>query len=276
MTRRVVDAWMQVPPEGFFSNSMFASLRRWMNTGENGMDRSLATALGDLEKGGVACGLISAWSSPSGWMISNDFVAESVRASGGKLVGVGSADLYDPMGVVEEVERCKERGFKAMRVLPWVWNLPPNHRLFYPLYVACTQHRMPFCTQIGHTGPLRSSEPGRPIPYLEDVLLEFPDLQVVGGHVGVPWIGEVLSLLHKFPNFYIDTSAYKLQRLPEELVAYMKSRSGRHRVMFGTNYPMISPEASLQGLKELGLDDETTELFLRGNATRVFGLAAPP
>jgi len=75
---------------------------------------------------------------------------------------------------------------------------------------------VPFCLQVGHTGPLMSSEFGRPIPYLEHVLLEFPDLVVVGGHIGAPWTQEIISLATKFPNLYIDTSAYKAKRYPAD------------------------------------------------------------
>ena len=69
---------------------------------------------------------------------------------------------------------------------------------------------------IGHSGPLRASEPGRPIPYLDNVALEFPDLRIVGGHIGVPWLGEMISLATKYPNVYIDTSAYTARRYPRE------------------------------------------------------------
>jgi hypothetical protein len=131
-------------------------------------------------------------------------------------------------------------GFVGLRIVPWLWNLPPNDRRYYPVYVACVELGVPFCTQIGHTGPLCPSEPGPPIPYLDDVLLEFPDLVVVGGHVGYPWIDEVISLATKYPNFYVDTSAYAVHRLPAALVDYMRGR-GRTRVLFGTNYPMLTP-----------------------------------
>ena len=158
-----------------------------------------------------------------------------------------------------------------MRVVPWLWDLPPNDRRYYPIYVACVEAGVPLCTQIGHTGPLCRSEPGRPIPYLEDVLLDFPELVVVGGHVGYPWIDEVISLAHKFPNFYVDTSAYALHRLPPDLVSFMKNE-GRSRVMFGTNWPMLSPKRCLKALDRLELPDEAREMFLGGNAQRVFGL----
>ena len=145
------------------------------------------------------------------------------------------------MEAVREIRRCVlELGFKAIRVLPWLWEAPPTDRRFYPVYVACCDLGVPFCTQIGHTGPLRPSETGRLIPYLEQVLLDFPELVVVGGHVGFPWLDEVVSLTMKFPNFHVDTSAYALHRLPPAFVDYMKG-PGRSRVLFGTNWPMLSP-----------------------------------
>ena len=236
-------------------------------------DWPLELTLGALDQAGVQIGLISAWSSPTGWMISNDEVAAAVEAAPDRLVGIGSVDLFDSMEAVREVRRCAERGFRGIRVLPWVWGLPPNDRRFYPVYAACVDQGLPFCTQIGHTGPLRSSEPGRPIPYLEDVLLDFPELTVVGGHVGQPWMDEVFSLLRKFPNFFVDTSAYKLTRLPPALIDFIRG-SGRGRVLFGTNFPMLTPAACLQGLNDIGFDEETKTCFFESNARRVFSLTA--
>ena len=74
--------------------------------------------------------------------------------------------------------------------------------------------------QVGHTGPLMPSEFGRPIPYLDDVAREFPDLKIVGGHVGFPWTNEMLALAMKYPNVCIDTSAYVCKRYPQELVRH--------------------------------------------------------
>ena len=108
---------------------------------------------------------------------------------------------------------------------------------------------------------------------MDEVLLDFPELVVVGGHVGYPWIDEVLSLATKYPNFHVDTSAYAVHRLPAALVDFMRGR-GRTRVMLGTNWPMLSPERALAKLDDLGLDDEARALYLGGNAERVFFGAA--
>ncbi len=115
------------------------------------------------------------------------------------------------------------------------------------------------------------SETGRPIPYLEDVLLDFPELVVVGGHVGFPWIDELISLTVKFPNFYVDTSAYAVHRLPLNFIEYMKS-VGSKRVMFGTNWPMLSPSQCLKHLESLELSEHQKNAFLYENAHRIFNL----
>lgn len=268
---KIVDAWMQHPTQRFAGQPMFESLRRWMGVEEFPalpFDFTIAA----MDAGGVNIGMAAAWCGPQGWLISHDDVAEFAAEHPERIAGVASADLNRPMEAVREIRRAvNDLGFKAVRIVPWLWNLPPNDRRYYPIYTACCDLGVPFCTQIGHTGPLCPSEPGRPIPYLDEVLLDFPELVVVGGHVGFPWESEVLSLARKYPNFYIDTSAYKVKRLPESIVAYMRGR-GQDKVLFGTNFPMIQPEACLKRIDDLGLDDLAKEKFLHANADRIFGL----
>ncbi len=157
--------------------------------------------------------------------------------------------------------------------MPWLWNLPPDDRRYYPLYAECTELGIPFCLQVGHTGPLCPSEPGRPIPYLDHVALEFPDLTIVGGHIGFPWTTEMISLATKYPNVYIDTSAYTVRRYPRDLIEYVRGH-GRKKVMFGSNHPAWPAKTCLEDFDSLGLDAETIELFLHSNAERAFSL--PP
>jgi predicted TIM-barrel fold metal-dependent hydrolase len=270
----IIDAWMQHPTLNFLGQPMFASLQRWtrgrMPVDEIPLDVTLAA----MDAAGATHGLISAWRGPHGALISNEDVAARVANSRGRLSGVGSVDLSRPLEAAREARRCvRALGFKAIRQLPWLWNLPPNDRRYYPLYAECCELGVPFCTQVGHTGPLCPSEPGRPIPYLDEVLLDFPELVVVGGHIGYPWTHETISLATKYENFYIDTSAYTAKRYPPELVAYLRAH-GRCKVLFGSNYPMIAPADCLAGLDALQLADDVRADFLANNATRVFKLAA--
>ena len=267
----IVDAWAQHPTPRHLNDPVFDSLRRWSRKTIPDEVPPLASTIATMDAANVDIALISAWVAPRNVMISNDEVAEFVSAHPDRLVGVGSVDISKPMNAVAEIKRCiNEFGFKAIRVLPWLWELPPTDRLFYPIYTACCDLGVPFCTQIGHTGPLMSSEVGRPI-YLDRVALDFPDLRIVGGHIGYPWTDEAIAVATKHANVFIDTSAYTVKRYPRPLIAYLQTH-GRTKVLFGSNYPMITPGQALEGLPELALSEEVEELFLVDNARRVFGL----
>ena len=215
----IVDVWMQHPTQRFMQHRMFESLRRWTGGEVPAGDLPVEFTLSAMDGGGVDVGMVAAWYGPDGALISNEDVAALVEAHPDRFVGVASVDLREPVPAVRELRRCvKELGFKAFRVVPWLWGLPPNDRRYYPLYAECVELGIPFCTQVGHTGPLRTSETGRPIPYLDDVALDFPDLVIIAGHIGYPWTEEMIALARKYPNVYIDTSAYTTRRYPQPLV----------------------------------------------------------
>lgn len=265
----VIDAWMQHPTPGFIMHPMFESLRRWMG-GTIPTEIPVEFTVAAMDHANVRTGVICAWWGPQGPLISNDEVAQVIARYPGRFVGLASVDLSKPMEAVRELRRCvRDLGFRGLRIIPWLWNLPPNDRRYYPLYAECIELGVPFCLQVGHTGPMCPSEPGRPIPYLDQVALDFPELTIVGGHIGFPWTNEMIALATKYPNVYIDTSAYKAKRYPPELIEYLR-RNGRKKVLFGSNYPMLTPQMALEGLDALELDEEAKRLFLAENARRVF------
>jgi predicted TIM-barrel fold metal-dependent hydrolase len=268
----IIDAWAQHPTARLAGHEMLASLRRWTGDAMPAEGVPVEVTLAAMDEAGVERALICAWYGPEGPLISNDEVAGFVAAAPDRFVGVASVDLRAPMAAVRELRRAvTSLGLRALRVVPWLWGWPPNDRRYYPLYAACVDLGVPLCTQVGHTGPLRTSETGRPIPYLDDVALEFPELTIVGGHIGYPWHNEMIALATKYPNVHIDTSAYTVRRYPRELVDYVRGH-GRRKVLFGTNYPMITPARALADIDTLSLDEEARALFLGGNAVRVFGL----
>lgn len=274
MREPIIDAWIQHPTPAFLREPIFASLRRWRDMVGDALPDEIPDAftIGSLDAAGVDRALVSAWWGPTGPMLSNDDVAALVARHPDRLVGVASVDLVRPLDAVRELRRCvRSLGMRALRVLPWLWGLPPNDRHYYPLYVECIELGVPFCLQVGHAGPLRPSEPGRPIPYLDEVAATFPELTIVGGHIGYPWTTEMIALATKYPNVYIDTSAYKPSRYPRELVEYLRAH-GRKKVLFGSNHPMIAPAECIAEVDALGLDDDARRRFLRDNARSVFKL----
>ena len=265
----IIDAWGQHPTLRHAQDPIFDSLRRWTGQAKPTEELPVSVTLALLDEAGVDRMLISAWQAPRRNMITNDEVASFVAQAPDRLTGVGSVDCSKPMAAVNEIRRCvRDLGFKAIRVLPWLCEAPPTDRRFYPIYVACVEEGVPFCTQIGHTGPFMPSEVGRPI-YLDQVAIDFPELVIVGGHIGYPWTEEAIAVATKHPNVYIDTSAYTVKRYPAELVRYLHGH-GQRKVLFGTNYPMLTPAQALADIEELGLSKAAQADFLGANAERVF------
>lgn len=270
--KKIIDVWMQHPNLNFINHPMFESLRRWMGIDKVTEEIPVELTISVMDQGNVRKGLICAWWGPQGPLISNEEVASVVNRFPDRFVGIGSVNLFRPMEAVRELRRCvKVLGFKGLRIVQWFWNLPPTDRKYYPLYAECIDLDIPVCLQVGHTGPLCPSEPGRPIPYIDEIALDFPELKIVCGHIGYPWTTEMIAVATKHPNVFIDTSAYISKRYPPELIEYMK-KNGRKKVLFGTNYPMITSSKCLEGIDDLQLEDDVKESFLFRNAERVFKL----
>ncbi len=273
-TIQVIDAWAN-PPFADMSAHLPEIKRLFQQSGatEQGT-RGLSPGelVGAMDAAGIHRLLLTAWLGPGRAIATNERIAEFIREYPNRLTGVAAVDLERPVEAVRELDRAvRQFGFKALRVIPWLWKLPPNDRLYYPLYVKCIELGVPFCTQVGHTGPLMPSETGRPIPYIDEVALTFPELKIVGGHIGYPWTDEMIALAWKHEHVYIDTSAYLPRYYPPQLVHFMNTY-GRDKVLFGTNFPMLPLETCVQQAMALDLKPETQASFLAGNARRVFAL----
>jgi hypothetical protein len=274
--RPIIDAWAQPALKSAFEK--LPEIARLFK--QSGSAHLLQTGLSAeqiveaMDRAGIQMLLLSAWHRPGQWVIHNDLVAEMVRQFPDRFAGVAAVNLEKPLEAVRELERAvRELGFKALRVVPWLWNRPPNDKFYFPLYVKCIELDIPFCTQVGHTGPLMPSETGRPVPYLDEVALTFPELKIVAGHIGFPWTEEMISVAWKHENVYIDTSAYLPRYYPSQLLHYIKTY-GQDKVLFGTNFPQLPLEKCVQQAEELSLPDEVRNKFFYHNACRVFKLVA--
>jgi uncharacterized protein len=238
------------------------------------LDKGLSPAelIAEMDAAGIDRLMLTSWAGPNRKVPSNERVAEFIRDYPGRFIGVAAVNLERPVEAVRELDRAvRDYGFKALRMVPWIWKLPPNDKLYYPLYVKCVELDIPFCTQVGHTGPLMPSETGRPIPYLDEVALTFPELKILGGHIGYPWTDEMISLAWKHANVFIDTSAYLPRYYPQQLLHFMNTY-GQEKVLFGTNFPMLSLTKCVEQALALDLKPEAKSNFLAGNAKRLFGI----
>lgn len=143
----IIDVWMQHPTLRFISQPMFDSLRRWVGAERLTEEIPIEVTISAMDEAGVRRGLICAWWGPQGSLISNDEVAAVVAKHPDRFVAIASVDLYRPMDGIRELRRCvRELGFKGLRIVQWLWNLPPTDRRYYPLYAECIELGIPICT----------------------------------------------------------------------------------------------------------------------------------
>jgi predicted TIM-barrel fold metal-dependent hydrolase len=127
------------------------------------------------------------------------------------------------------------------------------------------------CLRYSDERPLKSV--GRPIT-LDTIACDFPDLKLVGIHIGWPWTEEMIAVAYKHRNVFIGVDAYAPKHWDEKLVRYMNS-FGQDKVIFGTDYPVIDPERARAEFEALGLREEAKRKVLRDNTIKLYGLKLP-
>lgn len=240
--------------------------------------RSPEDVIAYMDEAGISHMCMSAWSRPGKFVFSNEHVAQYTRAYPDRIFGLAAVDLHDPVKAVQTLDHyVKKEGFVGLRVVPWLWNLPPSDAHYWPLYVKCIELDIPFLTQVGHTAPACPSEVGRPIPHIDWIALKFPDLKIIMGHIGAPWAQETALVAWKHKNCYIDTSAWSPKYYDKEFIKFANT-TGRDKVMFGTNWPQLGFKACVDRVNEYlvgtkdGFRDGVVEPFMGRNALRVLKL----
>ena len=271
----VIDAWANIALPGTLDAASDV-VRLFEQSGRSFVLRegiSAGAMIDSMDRAGVGQALVTTWHGGESWKNSDQQVRKAMRQFPDRIIGMAAVDVDHPTHAVEGLRRAVgEWGFRAMRLVPWLWGRPPNDKRYYPLYAACVELEIPVCVQVGHTGPLAPSETGRPIPYLDEVANDFPELSIIGGHLGYPWVDEMIALASLHRNVYIDTSAHLPRYYPTELIRFMKT-TGREKVLFATNFPMLDFQRCLAQVRQLELPDDLLRAFLHDNARGVFGLS---
>ena len=204
-------------------------------------------------------------------------VAEVCAQYPDRFSGLAGVDPYRGMQGIYDLEQgVKEYGFVGAHLYPHWFGLAPDHAKYYPYYSKCCELDIPIMMQVGHnlvySKTRRLPSVGRPIT-LDQVAIDFPELALIGIHVGVPWTDEMISMCWKHENIYTAGDAYAPKYWPESYVHYANTY-GRHKVMFGTDWPVIDPERAVKEVDDLGMNDEAKQMLMRDNAMRVFKLPA--
>jgi predicted TIM-barrel fold metal-dependent hydrolase len=210
--------------------------------------------------------------------VPNEEVAAVARANADVLIPFASVDPHRP-NAAEEVERLvRDHGVRGFKFHPNIQAFFPDDRAFYPVYEAIEAAGVPALFHTGHSG-IGTGLPGgggirlkysNPM-HVDDVAVDFPRLKIVLAHPSFPWQDEAISVaLHK-QQVFIDLSGWSPKYFPPQLVRYANTQL-RDRVLFGSDYPMITPDRWLADFEQAGFKDEVRPLILKENAIRLLGL----
>ncbi len=209
----------------------------------------------------------------------NDNVAEAVKKHPDVFMGFAAIDPWKGKKAIEELRRCKEIGLTGIGELhPVSQYFFPNDNRFYPLWEEAQKLGMTLLFHGGMAGSGAGTPGGGGIKlkysqpmYLDDVAADFPELKIICAHPTWPWQDESLAIaLHK-SNFFIDLSGWAPKYFPPQLVHYANTLL-QDKVLFGTDWPVISLDRWLQEFEQLNIKPEVRQKILLENAKKLFGL----
>ncbi len=223
--------------------------------------------------------LIAAKAGPHGhrasFHVPYGIVADAVKQHPDRFSALAGVDPTEGMNGVRALQRAVEDdGFIGAHSYPHWFELAPDHARYYPFYAKCVELEIPMQLQVGqslmYTEDLPRRSTGRPIN-LDGVACDFPELKLIGIHVGIPWTQEMIAMAWKHKNVFIGTDAHSPKYWPPELLHYINSY-GQDKVIFGTDFPILQFERTIAEIEALELRPHSLRKLLRDNVQRIYGL----
>ncbi len=211
--------------------------------------------------------------------IPNEEVAECAIENNDIMIPFASIDPHKgKMGAREARDLIENYGIRGFKFHPTVQGFYPNAKMAYHLYEVIAAYNLPMLFHSGHSGfgsgvrgggglRLEYSNP----MHLDDVAIDFPDAPIIIAHPSWPWQDEALSVAMHKPNMYIDLSGWSPKYFPKQLIQYANTLL-KDRMLFGTDFPLITPERWMRDFENAGFKDEVKPLIYKENAIRMLNL----
>ena len=208
----------------------------------------------------------------------NDYYAKIVRQFPDKFIGIAGIDPLKKKKAIQEIERCYGLGLRGIAIRPFMFKIPPTDKKMYPIYKKCVELDIPIWFHMSINYSTNTMEVERPI-YLDIVAQDFPELRIIAGHGGWPWVNEMVAVAWRNPNIYIDIASYLPKYLGmkgtgwETLMHFGNSVISDH-VLFGSTWLFmgLSIKQLADEVMKLPLKEKVKENWLYYNAARLFGI----
>ena len=208
----------------------------------------------------------------------NDYYAGIVKEYPNKFIGFAGIDPLKGMDAVREIRRSYDLGLRGVAVRPFMFQIPPTHAKMYPIYSTCVELDIPIWFHLSINFSTNSMEVERPI-YLDIVCQDFPELKIIAGHGGWPWVNEMVAVAWRNPNMYIDIASYVPKYLGMkgtgwEPLINLGNSILQDRILFGSTWLFMgmSIKQLADGVMELPLKEEVKKKWLYRNAAKLLGI----
>jgi predicted TIM-barrel fold metal-dependent hydrolase len=235
-----------------------------------GGDLSSSTTLGKLlatmDACGVDLGVIAAgMSTPETERLLEDVAPHADRL----CVALVADHAEKPVQQSMRLRALAEHPSVALvRITPLVEQYPLNDKLYYPIYATAAELGLPVAVNVGIPGPRVRSDCQHPAR-LEDILIDFKGLPIIGAHMGHPYEALIMQYMLKWPDLYLSNSAYLATYMEPALVAFMDSSRGRGRMLFASDHPFLPMERAVAAARELPLSAGALDAFMGGTALQL-------
>jgi predicted TIM-barrel fold metal-dependent hydrolase len=205
-------------------------------------------------------------------------IIERARGHADILIPFGSVDPARGAEAVRMAKRQVEAGARGFKFHPSSQAFMPNDRSVYPVYEVIQEAGLPALFHTGQTGAGAGTRGGGGIRlsysnpmHLDDVAVDFPDMPIILAHPSFPWQEEALSVATHKPQVYIDLSGWSPKYFAPILVQYANTIL-RHKMLFGTDFPVLTPERWMSDLEKIAVRDEVKPGIFKDNAAKLLGL----
>ncbi len=210
--------------------------------------------------------------------LSNDYYAEIVNQFPDKFIGIAGIDPLKKKKVVQEIQRSYEIGLRGIAIRPFMFQIRPTDKRMYPIYSTCVELDIPIWFHMSINYSTNTMAVERPI-YLDIVAQEFPELKIIAGHGGWPWVNEMVAVAWRNPNIYIDIASYlpkylSMQGTGWEPLMHFGNTVLQDKILFGSTWLFmgLSIKQLADEVMKLPLKEKVKEKWLYSNAVRFFNI----
>jgi len=278
----IIDFRLRPPLKGFLDLIMYSDPdRRDRLTRQHGMEpvpsaqaKSMSMLLEEMDAAGVTLGVVMGRYSGLYGSVSNQDVADIVKAYPGRFAGMVSVDPMNRRTAFRQIDEAMSLGLKGVNIEPGGYPTPmyADDRRLYPIYAYCEDRGIPVVVMAGGSaGPDLSYT--MPV-HIDRVAGDFPGLRIAVSHGGWPWVHEILHVAYRRQNLYVSPDQY-LCNMPG-MDDYLQAVNGFlcDRFLYASSYPFIGVRRYAEWFRGLPIRPERMEGLMYGNAARFLGLAA--